>query len=141
MKKVKLLYSRKPGKISIDNFDEVKAYVNEAIKPYCRDSYGENSSRAAYDRRMLTKIKNELESASKEPVRVYGEPLEKVRFSLMQLTSPIDTHISRIDEYLKSRVRDKSAKTLSLIRSFYNSNSTVLGDYADMVFESPAFME
>ncbi|MBQ7821161.1 MAG: DUF1351 domain-containing protein [Clostridia bacterium] len=141
MKKVKIAVSRKPGRISIDNFDEVKEYITEAVKPYIRADYGENTSRAAYDKRMLTKLRSELESSMKEAIHVYSEPLDKVKFSLMQLFAMIDTPIAAIDEYTKSRQRKSNKKILASLHSFYEANASPLGEHADSVFESPAFLE
>ncbi len=141
MKKVKLTLSRKPGRISIDNFDEVKEYIEQTVKLYSRRDYGDNTSRASYDKRMLTKLKLELENSAKEAIRVYSEPLEKVKFSLIKLYAIIDAQISAIDEYTKDRQRKKSRRITSLIKSFFDLNSAILGDFADSVYESPAFIE
>ena len=141
MKKVKLSVSRKPGKISIDNFNEVKAYITEAVKPYIRDDYAENTSRAGYDRRMLLKLKAELENGMKEAVHVYSEPLDRAKFSLMHLTAMIDAPIAAIDEYIRVHGRKNREKILFAIKAYFNSNAAPLGDHADSVFESPAFLE
>ncbi|MBE6605493.1 MAG: DUF1351 domain-containing protein [Ruminococcaceae bacterium] len=141
MKKVKMLISRKPGKINIDNFDELKEYITEAVKPYTIGKNGENTSKAAYNRKMLVKLKGELEAGMKEAVSVYNTPLEEVRFLIMQLSAIIDTPIAAIDEYTKSNSIKSKKKLNSSIRAFFEANCAPLGEYAESIIESPAFIE
>ncbi len=141
MKKVQLKLSRKPGKITIDNFDEVKEYITEAVKPYIRDDYSKNSSKAAYCKKMLIKLKGELESGMKEAISVYSAPLEQVKFSLMKLYSIIDAPLAAIEEDEHTRKIKSRSKILESIKAFFEANCAPLGDYADSVIDSPAFIE
>ncbi len=141
MKKVKMLVSRKPGKISIDNFDELKEYITQAVKPYTIGKNGENASKAAYNRKMLLKLKGELEAGIKEAINVYSVPLEEVKFSLIKLSAIIDAPIAAIDEYTKSNTVNNKNKLLASIRAFFEANCAPLGEYAESIIESPAFIE
>lgn len=141
MKKVKLAVSRKPGKISIDNFDEVKEYVTESLEPYENKNYGKDATRAKYDKRMLSKLKKELEDGIKEAVSVYTEPLEKFKFSFLKLTSSIEGAIAKADDHIASLGEREKKSGLEAIKKFFDANSAILGTYAECVFESRAFIE
>ena len=138
MKKTKMLVSRKPGKINIDNFDELKAYITETAAQY---SAVENGQKAAYNKKMLIKLKSELEAGLKEAVNVYSAPLEHAKFLLIQLSTIIDTRIAAIDEYLQNNTKSSKKKLASSIHAFFHANCSALGDYAESIIESPAFIE
>lgn len=140
MKKVKISVSRKPGKITIDNLDEVKGYINEAVKPYSETQYTGNS-RARYDKKMLLKLRAEIENGMKEAIAVYSAPLESIKFSQMQLTSVIDRQIAAIDKLCAKNEEKNRSKNKAALSAFYKTNSTILGTHAASIWESPAFIE
>lgn len=141
MKKVKIAVSRKPGRISIDNFDEVKEYVTEALKEFDSDWYVLGAPRARHDKKMLMKLKCELENGVKEAVSVYSAPLESMKFSMLQLTSLIDRRIAIIDKQCAKTEEKNRSKNKAAISTFFKANSKILGSHAASIWESPAFLE
>lgn len=141
MKKTEIKVSRKPGKISIDNFDEVRQYVLRETKPFTDYNYAENPAKASKDKKMLLKLKSELENSLREAINVYSMPLEEAKFSLMQLLALVDTPLAAIDESLSLHKTQKHKKVLASIAAFFYENAKILGSHAESVFESPAFIE
>lgn len=141
MKKIKLSVFRKPGRIDIENFDEVNEYIKEATEPYINKDHGNNISRIHSDRRALLKLKDELEGAMKEPIRVYNEPLEKAKFNLLRLTSRIDAALSDLDEQVERHRKSERDAAIGAVKKHFLSCAAPLGGHAQSVFESPSFIE
>ena len=141
MRKVKLEVSRKPGKISIDNIAEAEAYIKEAVKPFENINYKTNVQLAKHNKKLLVKLKTELETAVKDAIRVYEDPLEKMKFDLLKLESIINLPLADAEKVISEYDLCPRKRALSGVRAAYEASAAPLGDYAEAVFASPAFVE
>ena len=141
MRKVKLEVSRKPGKISIDNLAEAEAYIKESVKPFENINYKSNDQLAKHNKKLLIKLKNELEDAVKDAVRVYEDPLEKMKFDLLRLESIINIPLAEAENTITELDLCPRKRALNGVKAAYYASCAPLGDYADAVFESNAFVE
>ena len=141
MRKVKLEVSRKPGKISIDNLAEAEAYIKEAVKPFENVNYKTNVQLAKHNKKLLVKLKTELEAAVKEAVRVYEDPLEKMKFDLLKLESIINIPLANAENTIAEFDLCPRKRAINGVRAAFEASSAPLGDYAEAVFASPAFVD
>lgn len=141
MRKVKLEVSRKPGKISIDNLAEAEAYIKESVKPFENINYKNNVQLAKHNKKLLVKLKTELDDAVKDAIRVYEDPLEKMKFDLLKLESIINIPLADAEKTISEFDLCPRKRTLHGIRAAFHAASAPLGDYAESVFASPAFIE
>ncbi len=141
MKQLKLQVSRKPGKISIDNFDEVHEYVIDTLKACTFEQASDGTNRARHDKKALIKLKAELENGIKEAVSVYSAPLESVKFSILSLIALIDRKLSLIDKQFVKNENKNRSKNKAAISAYFKANSKILGEHAQSIWESPAFIE
>ena len=143
MKTVKIEVSQKPGKFSIDNLSEAEEFIKNAVSAYSdpENTYQKNISRAKHDRKKLLSLRASVEKAVSEPLKTYTAPVEQMKFELLKLTSLIDAPIAAIDSYISSHEKNEREKSVSEIKAVFDEFSAPLGDFADSVFNSPAFLE
>ena len=132
----------KAGIAKLDNYDQIKAYLEKQLKSYENIVYlDENIKDARYDKRVLSKLKKELDEKRREIKKAYMAPYMELEERIKELIELIDKPLNVISEFLNSiDEREKEAKKEE-IKKYYDSISGDLGGYAQEIFESEGFFE
>lgn len=91
MEDLTILPRQEPGIAELDNFDEIKAYLDVRLDAYRNVVYSEDSLKTAKsDKAALNKLKKALDACRKEIKAVYMEPYMRIEAQIKELTAMID---------------------------------------------------
>lgn len=133
---------QEPGRVSIDNFQELKNTLAEVLARYEGLVYTEASfAEAKTDKKELTRLRREIDSRRKEIKKAYLEPYNAFEAQIKELLEMIDTPLEAIKAFVSEvESREKEEKRAQIEQYFYRK-SVLLGDLAGKVLESPAFFD
>lgn len=142
MDELTILTQQQPGVAVLENFDELKAYLEQNLQRYTNIAYSEESLRDAKgDKAKLSKLKRALEERRKEIKKVYMAPYLEIESQIRELTAMIDVPLGQIESFIKQTEQDEKARQRLTIRGFFDEVSAPVGEMADALFNSPAFFE
>lgn len=137
-----ILTRQEPGIAALDNFDELKEYLQQNLERYTNIVYSEENLKGAKsDKASLSKLKRALDERRKEIKKVYMAPYQQIEAQIKELIAMIDVPLSQIDAFVKQVEQDEKTRQRLTIRGFYDEVSAPLGEMADALFNSPAFFE
>ncbi len=142
MNELTIITRQEPGIASLDNFDELKAYLQANLARYKNIVYSEDNLKAAKDdKKQLSSLKRKLDEKRKEIKKIYMAPYQQIEAQIKELTALIDEPLEEIDAFVKQvELSEKQQQRLS-IRGFYDDVSAPMGELADALFDSPAFFD
>lgn len=142
MNKLTILTHEEAGDVVLENFEEIKAYLEERLERYRGVVYLDNVLKSAKaDRAALNKLKKILDDRRKEIKRKYMEPYMRLEAQIKELTAMIDEPLERIDSIVRNALEEERANRRAEIKEFYDAVSQPLGDLAESVFAAPWFYE
>lgn len=142
MNEMTIITRQEPGIASIDNFEELKAYLQVNLSRYKNIVYSEDNLKAAKnDMKQLSGLKRKLEEKRKEIKKIYMAPYQQIEAQLKELTALIDEPLEEIDAFVKQMEMSEKQQQRLTIRGFYDDVSAPMGELAEALFESPAFLD
>ncbi len=131
---------QEPGIVLLENYEEVKAYLDAQLEQYRHIVYSEdNVKEAKNDRASLRKVKKAIADKRKEIKAIYMAPFLSVEEKLKELEALVQEPIELIDGFVKdSEARAKQEKK-NEIKRYFLSQASSLGDLAESVFNSEGF--
>jgi len=115
MDELTLISRQQPGVVALDNFDELKAYLERRLFEYRGLVYTpENLKEAKKDKATLTKLKKAIDERRKEIKRIYMEPYLTVEAQAKELAALIDEPLQLIADFVAQEAElEKAAKRKS----------------------------
>ena len=91
-----------PGKVSFDNFAEVKRFLEAGLSDYSGIIYTEaDMSSAEADRKTLKAVKKKLEDKKKELKAAYSKPYVEVEAQLDELIGMVKEPLDIVERFIK----------------------------------------
>ncbi len=142
MDELTILTRQEPGIAELDNFDEIKTYLDQRLDVYRNLVYSEDSLKTAKaDKAQLNKLKKALDTRRKEIKAIYMEPYLRIEAQIKELTAMIDEPLAAIDGFVKGMEAEEKRQKRELIRAWYWKEAASLGDLREKVFDAPGFVE
>ena len=142
MNELTIITRQEPGVASLDNFDELKAYLQANLARYKNIVYSEDNLKAARDdKKQLSGLKRKLDEKRKEIKKIYMVPYQQIEAQIKELTALIDEPLEEIDAFVKQVELSEKQQQRLTIRGFYDDVSAPMGDLAGALFDSPAFFD
>ena len=142
MDELTILTRQEPGIAELDNFDEIKAFLDRRLDVYRNLVYSEDSLKTAKaDKAQLNKLKKALDTRRKEIKAIYMEPYLRIEAQIKELTAMIDEPLQAIDGFVKGMEAEEKRQKREQIRLWYLGEARGLGDLAERVFDAPGFVE
>lgn len=103
------------------NFDEVKAYLTEALEPYKTLTVSEDDVQAAKAiQARINKVKTRIDEQRKSVKRMWGEPLDRFEARCKELTALCDEAYANIGGQVKAFDKAKKDAKLNELLDFYS---------------------
>ena len=142
MDELTILTRQEPGIAELDNFDEIKAYLDQRLEAYRHLTYSDDSLKIAKaDKAQLNKLKRALDTRRKEIKAIYMEPYLRIEAQIKELIAMIDEPVKAIDGFVKDMEAQEKQQKQEVIRAWYMTAAAPLGDLAEKVFDTPGFVE
>lgn len=142
MDELTIITHETPGVAQFDNFEEIKSFLQARLEDYRNAVYSEEDlAKAKEDEKTLKRLKKALEERKKEIKNVYMAPYLLIEAQIKELTALIDEPIARIDVFVKQAEEAERAEKIQSVKRFYDGVSSVLGELAEPLFQSPVFLE
>ena len=142
MNDLTIITRQEPGIASLDNFEEIRAYLDASLERYRNIVYTDENLKAAKDdKRTLSSLKRKLDDRRKEIKKIYMAPYQKIENQLKELMGMIDGPLEEIDAFVKQTELNEKQRQMLTIRGFYDEAAAPLGDLAGALFDSPAFFD
>lgn len=126
-----------PGKVSFDNFEELKSILQTGLADYQNVVYQDGDLNVAEkDRKALKTVKKKLEDKKKELKAAYSKPYVDVEAQLDELINMVKEPLDIIDRFIKAT--EKTAKQQE-IQTYAQEKAQALGEYAEKVLNSSSF--
>ena len=126
-----------PGKVSFDNFGEVKRFLEVGLADYSGLIYTEaDIASAEADRKTLKAVKKKLEDKKKELKAAYSKPYVEVEEQLDELIDMVKEPLDIVERFIKDT--EKTIKHQE-IKTYAEAQAKVLGDFSEKVLNSPSF--
>ena len=109
---LQLVSQQKPGRVSIDNFQELQDALREILCRYENAVYTEDRLDVAKaDKKELAHLRKELDERRKEIKRTYLAPYNAFEAQVKELLAMVDAPLEQIKEFLDEiDQREKSEK-------------------------------
>ena len=120
---IKMYYDTPELPAEIDNFEEVKAAISEALKEYSTDAIvtADSVKDAEKTRAHLRRVKDQVEQYRKDAKAAYLEKFNKLETQCKELSGMIEQPISAIDTKIKEFENAESEKKYSELETFFGS--------------------
>ena len=126
-----------PGKVSFDNFAEVKRYLEAGLADFSGLVYTEaDIASAESDRKTLKSVKKKLEDKKKEIKAAYSKPYVEVEAKIDELIGMVKEPLDIVERFIR-----ETEKTIKLqeVKAYAGERAKSLGDYSEKVLNSPSF--
>ena len=142
MEGLQLKSRQQPGLVAIDNFLEMKDALAQVLTRYENVVYTEDMlADAKADKKELTRLRKEIDERRKEIKKAYLAPYNDFEAQVKELLAMVDAPLNEIKEFVSEMdQRGKDAKR-SEIWAYYCKQAAPLGEMAQAVFDSPAFLD
>ena len=142
MEGLQLLSRQEPGEITIDNFQELREALSSVLNRYEHLVYTDDMlADAKADKKELTRLRRELDDRRKEVKRAYLAPYNAFEGQVKELLAMIDAPLEEIKGFIASMEEREKAARRQEIEVYFRRKSGPLGDLAEQVLSSPAFLE
>ena len=142
MEELQLLSRQKPGEVIIDNFQELREALSGVLNRYEHLVYTDDMlADAKADKKELTRLRRELDDRRKEVKRAYLAPYNAFEGQVKELLAMIDAPLEEIKGFIASMEEREKAARRQEIEAYFRRKSGTLGDLAEQVLTSPAFLE
>ena len=142
MEELQLLSRQKPGEVTIDNFQELREAMSGVLNRYEHLVYTDGMlADAKADKKELTRLRRELDDRRKEVKRAYLAPYNAFEGQVKELLAMIDAPLEEIKGFIASMEEREKAARRQEIEVYFRRKSGPLGDLAEQVLSSPAFLE
>ena len=142
MDEMMIITRQAPGVASFENFEEIKSYLAEQLASYRNLVYTEDNLKLAKaDKAKLNKLKKALDERRKEIKKIYMEPYLILEGQIKELTAMIDEPLAEIKAFTDRMEEERKAQRRTEIKQYYDTVSAPLGELADLLFESEAFID
>ena len=142
MEELQLLSRQKPGEVTIDNFQELREELSGVLNRYEHLVYTDDMlADAKADKKELTRLRRELDDRRKEVKRAYLAPYNAFEGQVKELLAMIDAPLEEIKGFIASMEEREKAVKRQEIEVYFRRKSGPLGDLAEQVLSSPAFLE
>ena len=137
-----IITRQSPGFASFENFEEIKSYLAEQLASYRNLVYTEDNLKLAKaDKAKLNKLKKALDERRKEIKKIYMEPYLILEGQIKELTAMIDEPLAELKAFTDRMEEERKAQRRTEIKQYYDTVSAPLGELADLLFESEAFID
>ena len=142
MNNLQLLSRQQPGQVSIDNFQELKAALTNALARYQGVVYTDSMlAEAKADKKELSRLRTDIRNRRLEIKKAYLAPYEEFDAQVKELLAMVDAPLDEIKSFVsKMEDREKEAKRQE-IEAYFLRKSSPLGALARQVLNSPAFFD
>ena len=128
-----------PGVVMFDNYEMVKQVVEKGVSFYANTEYTLDNYKMALDHyNQLKYVKDILEKAKKNIIKIYDEPLEVVEKQLDELIELVKKPFKVVDTFIKQNEKE-SKKQEILVFASKQALSLGLRDHIGFILNSPAF--
>lgn len=142
MDELQLITRQQPGTISLDNYEELKEFLQSRLAVYSQIVYTEDGVKEAKsDKATLNKLKKAIDDKRKEIKKIYMAPYLEVESQAKELIALIDEPLALISEFITGVDNAEKERRRLEVREFYDTTAVSLGMLADKLFESPAFFD
>ena len=142
MEELQLLSRQKPGEVTIDNFQELREELSGVLNRYEHLVYTDGMlADAKADKKELTRLRRELDDRRKEVKRAYLAPYNAFEGQVKDLLAMIDAPLEEIKGFIASMEEQEKVTRRQEIEAYFRRKSGPLGDLAEQVLSSPAFLE
>ena len=142
MEELTIVSRQEAGIASIDNFEEIKAALQQELSIYKTIVYTPDTIKTAKrDKAALNKLKKVIEDRRKEIKRVIMEPYSIVEAQAKELVALIEEPLSLINVFITQEEELEKAAKRTEIESYYRKVSASLGDFSEALWNSPSFYE
>ena len=142
MEELQLVSRQKPGEVIIDNFQELREELSGVLNRYEHLVYTDDMlADAKADKKELTRLRRELDDRRKEVKRAYLAPYNAFEGQVKELLAMIDAPLEEIKGFIASMEEREKAARRQEIEAYFLRKSGPLGDLAEQVLSSPAFLE
>lgn len=133
---------QQPGMVELQNYDEVRAFLDAQLERYRHIAYSEDHVKEAKkDKASLNKLQKAIADRRKEIKAAYLAPYLAVEEKLKELEGMIAEPVSEIDAFVKAVDAQAKAEKKEQIRLYFRKNASALGDLADRIFDSNGFLD
>lgn len=138
MKELVIVANQEPGKVTFDNFEEVRTELQRYVKEsFLHVDYVVDGIEAATaDRDELKKLRDVVTKRQKELKEAYSAPYVTVEKMLNELVEIIDEPYKRAKVFVEQN--EKSQKQEEIME-FAHKQAEKYGDVGEKIVESPAF--
>lgn len=142
MNELTIITNQAPGIATLENFDELKAYLEERLEAYRHVVYTEsNMDEAKNDKKTLSKLKRTLDERRKEIKKVYMAPYLDAEAKIKELMALIEEPLALISEFVADYDRKVKDAKRAEIKAYYDQHAAALGDFAETLFEVEGFFD
>ena len=142
MEGLQLLSRQEPGEVTIDNFQELREALSGVLNRYKHLVYTDDMlADAKADKKELARLRRELDDRRKEVKRAYLAPYNAVEEQVKELLAMIDAPLEEIKGFIVSMEEREKAARRQELEAYFRRKSGSLGDLAEQVLSSPAFLE
>ena len=141
MEELQLLSRQEPGEVTIDNFQELREALSGVLNRYEHLVYTDDMlAGAKADKKELARLRRELDDRRKEVKRAYLAPYNAFEGQVKELFAMIDAPLEEIKGFIASMEEREKAARRQEIEAYFLRKSGPLGDLAEQVLSSPAFL-
>lgn len=142
MEQMELVSRQQPGRIAIDNLEEMKAALSGVLARYEHVVYTEAMlADAKADKKELTRLRKDIDDRRKEIKKAYLEPYNQFEGQIKELLAMIDGPLDAIKEFVSGMEEKEKEEKRGEIEAYFMQHSAPLGDLARQVWDSPAFFD
>lgn len=142
MEGLQLLSRQEPGEVTIDNFQELREALSGVLNRYEHLVYTDDMlADAKADKKELTRLRRELDDRRKEVKLAYLAPYNAFEGKVKELLAMIDAPLEEIKGFIVSMEEREKAVKRQELEAYFRRKSGPLGDLAEQVLSSPAFLE
>lgn len=139
---LQLVSQQKPGRVSIDNFQELQDALREILCRYENAVYTEDRLDVAKaDKKELAHLRKELDERRKEIKRTYLAPYNAFEAQVKELLAMVDAPLEQIKEFLDEIDQREKSEKRQEIEKYYRKHCGTLGALGQRVWESAAFFD
>lgn len=142
MNELTIITNQRPGVATLENFDELKAYLEERLEAYRNVVYTEDSvDMAKTDKKTLSKLKKTLDERRKEIKRIYMAPYLDAEAKIKELMAMIEEPLALISAFVADYDQKIKDAKHAEIHEYYLRHAGSLGEFADALFEAEGFYD
>src|SRR5699024_8743447 len=129
MEQMELVSRQQPGRIAIDNLEEMKAALSGVLARYEHVVYTEAMlADAEADKKELTRVRKDIDDRRKEIKKAYLEPYNQFEGQIKERLAMIDGPMDAIKEFVYGMEEKEKEEKRGEIEAYFMQHSAPLGD-------------